>query len=706
MKFQLLKLIIWPKNIELPPRIVKFQPGKANVITGSSRTGKSAIIPIIDYCLASSDCSVPIGCIRNTASWYSIVFQTDTEQIFIARKVPTGNSVSSEFHLIRNIKEIMLPAFLTEANETIDGIKNILNTISNVPYFSLNTDENQAYNARLGFRDLMALVFQNQDIIANQNILFYKTHKHAHRERLRNWFPFILGAENLASLQARQTIQFIEKKILLLQKELNSYQEVSFRWAANIENHIKTAAEYGLISNSDITIDPINSNEMHITEKNLFLNKSKEKAAQSETLTLTPLPAEEYIAGTDNNKLDSLLATAKHILENIPDYSQTRIENIYNSSKELLNFQKDEYELSSKIGITQKRLQDVARLKIGIQDYGNSLQKRANRLQISKWFDGMESKNNSCPFCGSEEHPNAKIELSKATLALERYEHELKKLENIPTSFIREENNLKLELNNLLEKQKSLHIKFNNQIKRDKKASEEFQRSKNMFIFLGHFKSSLENFENLSGNNKLKDELLELDNQHKELLKLIDPLTVKKQLAAATKFISQGTLRYLSTLDVDEKYKKVSPHFNVTDLNISILSEDDHSWHILAEVGSASNWVSFHLALICALHEYCLNLGHSCVPSFAIFDQPSQVYFPRIPRDKEIVDHNYIDADIDAVKKIFQTLGQAVINSNGQWQSIILDHADIAIYNGIPGIHEVEVWRNGIKLIPHEWINQ
>ena len=56
------------------------------------------------------------------------------------------------------------------------------------------------FQARMGFRDLMAFVFQTQDIVANQNILFYKTHAHEHRERLRNWFPFILGAENLEIL--------------------------------------------------------------------------------------------------------------------------------------------------------------------------------------------------------------------------------------------------------------------------------------------------------------------------------------------------------------------------------------------------------------------------------------------------------------------------------------------------------------------------
>jgi hypothetical protein len=189
MKFQLKKLIIWPKSKAFSPRVVEFEVGKVNVITGGSRTGKSAIIPIIDYCLASSDCNIPIDTIRDYASWYGVVFQTETEEILISRKVPDGNKASSEFYLLRG-KAVSVPAVIASPNEKMDGVKNILNSISSVPYFSLSgAVDNKGYQARLGFRDLMALVFQSQDLVANQNIIFYKTHAHEHRERLRNWFP-------------------------------------------------------------------------------------------------------------------------------------------------------------------------------------------------------------------------------------------------------------------------------------------------------------------------------------------------------------------------------------------------------------------------------------------------------------------------------------------------------------------------------------
>ena len=57
MQFQILKIVLWPSRGGLPPRVVALRKGCVNVISGASRTGKSAIIPIIDYCLGSDRCA-------------------------------------------------------------------------------------------------------------------------------------------------------------------------------------------------------------------------------------------------------------------------------------------------------------------------------------------------------------------------------------------------------------------------------------------------------------------------------------------------------------------------------------------------------------------------------------------------------------------------------------------------------------------------
>src|SRR6218665_3498481 len=54
-----------PNLREFKPRRLQFDLGKVNVISGASRTGKSAVIPIIDYCLGSSTCSIPVASTAN-----------------------------------------------------------------------------------------------------------------------------------------------------------------------------------------------------------------------------------------------------------------------------------------------------------------------------------------------------------------------------------------------------------------------------------------------------------------------------------------------------------------------------------------------------------------------------------------------------------------------------------------------------------------
>jgi hypothetical protein len=50
-------------------RILPLRVGGVNIITGESRTGKSALIDIVDYCLGRNPCNIPVGPIRDTVAW-------------------------------------------------------------------------------------------------------------------------------------------------------------------------------------------------------------------------------------------------------------------------------------------------------------------------------------------------------------------------------------------------------------------------------------------------------------------------------------------------------------------------------------------------------------------------------------------------------------------------------------------------------------
>src|SRR5260370_40703841 len=100
MNFQIARIILWPKNRNKKPRVVKFAPGRLNIISGVSRTGKSAIIPIIDYCLGSDKCTVPTGVIRETTAWFGVLLRTDEGEKLLARREPGVQQATDDMYLL------------------------------------------------------------------------------------------------------------------------------------------------------------------------------------------------------------------------------------------------------------------------------------------------------------------------------------------------------------------------------------------------------------------------------------------------------------------------------------------------------------------------------------------------------------------------------------------------------------------------------
>lgn len=656
MKFQIEKLIIWPRKENRPPREVIFKTGKVNVITGASRTGKSAIIPIIDYCLGSGSCSIPIEIIRNNASWYGVVVDTEVEKILLARRVPDGSKGAQDYFVSRG--QVIAVPLMIDRNQTLTGVKELLDSIASVPY--CNRDEDSGpYNDRLSFRDLTHLVFQSQDIMANQNILFYKTHETEHREKLKNWFPFILGAETEEMIAARRELKDLEVELKRRQREYDKAKLISAEWLQNLLGQLHVAKEYGLYDKDIPKID----------------------------------------------KYDELLIIATEILGNKPDAPQTTVDSLGGAAEEIIKLEKQEDELSAKIAVASKRLKEVDQLKASLSGYHGSTGRKVDRLGLSQWMKNYAKDANECPVCGGSDHPNAREELDKICKALARYEDIANKTAQLPAAFDREQEILRKELQELIQARSDLQRRFDFIRSRNEAVAKRQQQTREMFLFLGQLTSTVELINRLTSTGGVEDKIKELEAQIQRLRGIVSASSVKKATDRALGEIGAHIFTRLQTLDVDASYKVVPPIFNLRELGIQVQGSDG-SWHMLAEVGSASNWVAFHIAFMCALQEFFTSRAEppSPVPSFVVFDQPSQVYFPRLRGGDNNEDPNYEkDEDVTAVKSMFKTLADSIKASNGKWQAIVLDHARDDIYGGIDGVEEVEVWRDGKKLIPTSW---
>ncbi len=139
MKFQLLEIVLWSRNPAHPPRRLKFAAGMTNVITGGSKTGKSAVIPIVDYCLGSDRCAVPVATIRDSCSWFGVVVETDEGQKLLARREPGGQQTTGDMLLVEG-PSVDVPASAPEKNTTVDAVKRVLDRLAGLSNFGFRSN--------------------------------------------------------------------------------------------------------------------------------------------------------------------------------------------------------------------------------------------------------------------------------------------------------------------------------------------------------------------------------------------------------------------------------------------------------------------------------------------------------------------------------------------------------------------------------------
>jgi len=115
MKLNILKIILWPKSNDLIRREIDFRPGMINIITGQSGTGKSSLTSIIDYCLGSGKCTIPVGIIRELTAWYGVLLKLDSTELLLARQDPEDQQATDAMYWIQGNK-LEIPAIITAKN--------------------------------------------------------------------------------------------------------------------------------------------------------------------------------------------------------------------------------------------------------------------------------------------------------------------------------------------------------------------------------------------------------------------------------------------------------------------------------------------------------------------------------------------------------------------------------------------------------------
>ena len=617
MKSHIRSIIIFNKDGE--KRIVPLKQG-VNIITGESKTGKSALVEIIDYCLCSTRCTIPKGKITDFSYIFSLVMNIDGGIYVIGRKNWTsgGQMYFSKEEDDFNENTLTLDYFINKNSSNCKDVQYEIESALGLMVSNLSVDETYK-SKKASLRNMVSYLFQHQNLIASKFALFYRFSDYYKRKDVIEQFPIFAGIVNQEYYSDLITLNNLEKELKRKKK--------------NEENN----------------------------EKSKIYIKNN----------LLPLFKDYYallgINFNENLRLNDLLKLAN----NLPEFDEKKLlvdDKIIERYNELNEKLENAKEKERKLLIRKNKIEKTSKMGMNLNDGLKSLEQRTevSKIEISKY---------TCPICGQDcdEISKKDSEILKATEWLNKELEITKKYTADFSEDLRKINeeisNVKTEINNFGEQIKTIEEKYI-AIKENISTREKISYAKariKLYIEMidtGLFKTNNEDINNLK-------------EQISIIRKKIEKFHVESKLHKAQDFLSKNMNRLAEKLDFEDEFLPVNLHFDLIGGTFDLYqSQNTNDKIYLYEMGSGANWVSCHIALFLSFLRYFATQENSPMPLIMFFDQPSQVYFPQSDDDL----HNVTQKDIKAVNDMYTTIFNE-IKSIGEDtgilpQIIIVDHVD------------------------------
>lgn len=659
MFLQIREIVLWPRNAQFKPRRLPFELGKVNVISGASRTGKSAVIPIIDYCLGAGTCTIPVNTIRKHCEWFGVIVATAQGDKLLARREPGAQRNTDDMFLLEADRITEVPHRIAK-NINAEAVKRLLDELAGLSKLDFSSGhESTGFEGRPSFRDLAAFTFQPQNVVANPDVLFFKANTYEHREKLRKIFPYVLGAVTPALMAKQFELGRARQELRRKERELKDAQEISARWLADLEVKFSEAQELGLAA------------------------RPEQELSRGQMIELLA----EVVARTDL----TLAVSTSTISEALSELSGLDVE---------------ERDVSRELTTLRHRLEEMNRIRVGVDQYQTALALQRGRLQLSSWLVEHTDDHANCPMCGSHTD-SAKKKLHALSARLHEVEAEAGVDKEVPAAFDRELQRVTTEVGQATERLRSVQIRKRALSGRSNEARQRQFSAQRAERFVGNLESALDLHRRLGSDSELVEEVARIRELVQQLEGELREQDVESRKRRALAAINGYVGRLLPLLDVENPQNPISLEIN--DLTIKVRGADRDDY--LSEIGSGSNWLSYHLAVLLALHQYFLAQHNSPVPAFLVLDQPSQVYFPKrvLARvEDEETDEEELrlrDEDVDAVRMAFDVMGKVVLSAEGKLQLIVLDHASRDVWGDVEGVVGLSEWRNGVKLVPMDWLS-
>ncbi len=472
---------------------------------------------------------------------------------------------------------------------------------------------------------------------------------------MRTIFPYVLGALTPEMLVARWELDAITKLLRRKERELATIRQVSVRWQMEVQSWLDRARELGLLPSDHRP------------------------------------PADWAVA------IDTLRAVGNmSFREAIPSGA-----GIQSALAEALKLSDQERHASAELFEQRQRLKELEKLRESATSYGGALAVQRERLALSTWLRALAEPSPSDPLSGPALAPSA--DLDRLCRALGRIEAEASAqpvaTETIDNELLR----VRAAVAQLAERLTAVRDSIK-ALEATAPASAPAFSIPDVERFIGRLQQAISTYESVGTDSDLAEEIGRLRDRAQALAETFSEARINAAMQRALTSIQTIAATILPKLDAEWPDKPI--RLSVQDLSIRVLSSnrEDSLW----EIGSGANWLAYHVAVTAALQRYFMQDRAHPVPHLLVYDQPSQVYFPRRAAGdtEDDTEPTWRDEDITAVRKVFSALSDEVKASKGRLQITILDHADEEVWGGLDEVHIVAEWRSGLKLVPEQWLRE
>lgn len=593
-------------------RQIGFAPSGLNIITGESKSGKSAIIHILDYCLGSKNCHVPLGIIREKVDWYAIRLILDDGELFVARKNPDSSKKTS-YEIFLDTQPEASPGSHEglKANCNLDGLRKVLSSAVGIGENLHVPGEGQTRDPlEANFRHSIIYSFQDQSLIDNKNQLFYSQNESFVELAIRDTLPFFLGAVDQDELLNQNRLANLKRRL----KQLETQLTVAIGWQ-----------------------------EASIDRAQTFLAEARQvRLIGPEQRPVSPDTVFELLAYVPSMTLeDPEFMDADDELEKLEDVRDGL---------------RDEY---FAIG---KRIDDALSLSASRKEYGHELLEQRARLSL---LPENDQEAVICPLCHkvdeasqgllkllSGEISDVSARISELQVHGPRLQAHISRLEKRQAELREQISSSQAQINSILAQAEQLREIRNLQARRARVQGR-------ISVFLEQQSSSEERDELELKAEELRRSIAQIESN-------IDGDNFFARLRNAEANLERLMTEYARELLLEHSDGQT----RLDTRRLTVVSETRYGSIPLEDMGSGDNWVGCHVISHMALHNW-FRAKNRPVPAFVVFDQPSKAHYPPELDDLSGVE----DDDRQSVIRLFRFMYERS-EMDRPFQTIVLDHAD------------------------------